>query len=537
MFQDRVRSKAVKFMSENPRCVRVIPCKDNIVYIYVVPESKETIESVRFAAKEMFDDCAFKVVNLLQRRMDKLLIRLPRKQKNKGKELSELAHEIEKNLRKFENRQNVTAVEPAYKVVDFEEKNEVCVRIYVLGKGKIPLYETDFNELEELKDYPYDVVEGFFSPSCSNTSTSYPLRGGVSIGVKGIKEVGTLGGFVTDENRIGQRYILSCQHVLNPNDESYSSRVGRIVQPSELDKLEGEKKINEELRKKKEQLKLQESKETTFSDDEDKLKRIKAKIAEIKTEIEKLETKVGNLSTREIGNYVCGIKQNVMLDGNRVYVDAALAELDENEILEVECNGETNATVDENNRIFGFGSDPRTSNRIIELENVINDEDNMDEEYARLFSKCGRSTGLTTKGQLETRHFFVNLNGYRPAGALQSYPIKYYCISCSPADDAAIEMQNGNRVRGERCEGCHTELSHENTSTLWAYNCLSFRQPLKPFAEEGDSGSIIFDETGGACALIFGVFNSQEALITLATPLQHIVEAFEQEKGIRIQLW
>ena len=70
--------------------------------------------------------------------MDKLLIRLPREQKNKGKELSELAREIEKNLPIFENRQNVTAVKPAYKVVDFVEKNEVCVRIYVLGKGTFP---------------------------------------------------------------------------------------------------------------------------------------------------------------------------------------------------------------------------------------------------------------------------------------------------------------------------------------------------------------------------------------------------------------
>ena len=530
MFQDRVRSKAVKFMSESPRCVRVIPCEDNIVYIYVVPESKGTIESVRSAAEEMFHDCTFKVVNLLQRRMDKLLIRLPREQKNKGEELSELAREIEKNLPILENRQNVTAVEPAYKVVDFEEKNEVCVRIYVLGKGKIPLNETDFSELKKLKGYPYDVVEGYFLPSCSNISTSFPLRGGVSIGVEGTKkEAGTLGGFVTDEKR--QRYILSCEHVLNPKGESCSSRVGRIVQPSQLDNEQQEEKLKKDLAAAKAKLDAQKKKELACRGEEHKLERIRRYKSRIENEIEEMQAKLEKLSLRGIGDYFCGVKENVMLGGNIVYVDAALAKLDENESLVIECDGETNETVEKSDQIFGFGSDAATSNRITELQNAINDEGNMDQGHPRRFSKCGRSTGLTINGRLETRNFFVNINGY------QSYRVKYYCIRCSPGDDAAIEMQNGNRVRGERCEGCDTELSHENTSTLWAYNCLSFRQPFEPFAEEGDSGSIIFDETGGACALIFGVFNTQEVLIALATPLQHIVEAFEQKKGIKLKLW
>lgn len=533
MFQDRVRSEAIKFMSENPRCVRVIPCKDNILYIYVVSESKETIESARSAAVEMFPDCAFKVVDLLQRRMDKLLIRLPREQKNRGEELSELAREIEKNLPIFENLQNVTAVEPAYKVVDFEEKNEVCVRIYVLGKGKIPLNETDFSELKKLKDYPYDVVEGFFLPSRSNISTTFPLRGGVSIGVKGIKEAGTLGGFVTDEK--GQHYILSCEHVLNPKGESCPSRVGRIVQPSESDKYQQQEKANKDLAAAKAKLYAQKEKELAYHGEEDKLERIRRYNSRIENEIEELQTKLGSLSVREIGNYVCGVKENVMLGANKVYVDAALAKLDENEGLEIECNGEINETVEESNQIFGFGSDAKTSNRIIDLENIINDRDTIDEEYPRHFSKYGRSTGLTIKGQLQTRHFFVNLDGYQPAGALQSYPHKYHCKNCSPNHDETNEMHN--QVRGKRCEGCGIELSHGNNFTLWAYNCLSFRQPLRPFAEEGDSGSIVFNNNGCACALIFGVFNTQEALIALATPLQHIVEAFEKTNGIKIKLW
>ena len=161
----------------------------------------------------------------------------------------------------------------------------------------------------------------------------------------------------------------------------------------------------------KEDLNAQKKKELAYRGEEDKLECIRRHKSRIENKIEEMETQKGKLSLREIGDYFCGMKENVMLGGNKVYVDAALAKLDEEESLDIECNGKTNEKVKESNRIFGFGSDTLTSNRIIELENIISHEDNMDKENPRLFSKCGRSTGLTEKGQLESRHFFVKLKG------------------------------------------------------------------------------------------------------------------------------
>ena len=222
-------------MDEHPSCLRVIPCEDNIIYFYVFSENKGILESLECAAKETFPDSEFKFIDLLHPRMEKLLIRLPKERKTKGEELSKLAREIEQNLSLFENRLNITAVEPAYKVVDFQEEDEACVRIYVLGKGKIPSNETEFSELKKLDGYSYDVVEGFCLPSCSFTSTSFPLRGGVSIGVEGKDDTGTLGAFVTDGE--DKHYILSCEHVLNPesSNEDVSSVCLSTVQPSEAD--------------------------------------------------------------------------------------------------------------------------------------------------------------------------------------------------------------------------------------------------------------------------------------------------------------
>ena len=181
---------------------------------------------VKNAAKEIFPNCEIKYVDLQRRPLSKIVTRLPSCAKRKGNEVYDLSRKIEDNLHLFENRLNVTAVCASYKVAGAVEKEIPCVTVFVLGKGKIPAKETDIQKIKEDNGHlfdgaEFDVVEGYYRPaygSCSEMEYASPLRGGVGIGVKGIPGVGTLGGFLEDEN--GECYILSNDHVLNPPKSS-----------------------------------------------------------------------------------------------------------------------------------------------------------------------------------------------------------------------------------------------------------------------------------------------------------------------------
>ena len=159
----------------------------------------------------------------LQRPYRDIVTELPPSKKQKKEELSGMSREIEKNLHVFEKRINVTAVCASYKVTGLIEKEIPCVTVFVLGKGKIPAGETDFNEFRGnygglFGNAEFDVVEGYFKLATSakpvDASYALPLRGGVGIGVRGCDRPGTLGGFLEDKD--GKRYILSNEHVLNP---------------------------------------------------------------------------------------------------------------------------------------------------------------------------------------------------------------------------------------------------------------------------------------------------------------------------------
>ena len=136
-------------------------------------------------------------------------------------------------------------MQPSYKIVSSKETRTPCVTVFVLGKGRIPLGESSFSEVEELKisnSYPFDVVEGYFLPTSFYASSASTLHGGVGISVGDQPDAGTLGGFLTNED--GKCYILSCEHVLRPQAGGIEvSDV--IVQPAEVD-FESEKKSHSE---------------------------------------------------------------------------------------------------------------------------------------------------------------------------------------------------------------------------------------------------------------------------------------------------
>ncbi len=190
--------------------------------IYVDSNHKGIPDAVKEEAKKVFRGYNIEYKDL-QRPYRGIVTELPSPKKQEKEELLDLSRKIGENLHVFEKRINVTAVCASYKVTDLKEKDIPCVTVFVLGKGKIPAGETDFNEIRGnygrlFDNAEFDVVEGYFKLANSDkpldASYALPLRGGVGIGVRGSNSAGTLGGFLEDED--GKRYIFSNEHVLNP---------------------------------------------------------------------------------------------------------------------------------------------------------------------------------------------------------------------------------------------------------------------------------------------------------------------------------
>jgi hypothetical protein len=209
-------------MSENPCCIGVIPYENDdedtkslTMCFYVDSDGNGIPTNIKEAATEMFSDYEIVWKDLQQDCPSAIVTELLSFEKQKEEELSNLSGRIKKNLRLFNNRLNVTAVCASYKITNFKQENTPCVTVFVLEKGKVPAGETEIKRINELNDYPFDVVEGYYKPAMGSELKDYafPVRGGVGIGAEGEKSAGTLGGFLNDEQ--GNCYILSCEHVLN----------------------------------------------------------------------------------------------------------------------------------------------------------------------------------------------------------------------------------------------------------------------------------------------------------------------------------
>ena len=289
------------------------------------------------AANEVFVEYEIKYVDLQRRPLPEIVTRLPASKKVKDKELRDLSKIIEKNLHVFENRLNVTAVQASYKVINSSEKDTPCVTVFVLGKGKIPVGETDLKKLDDNPfDVDLDIVEGYYQP-CSNDhdykSYTYPLLGGVGIGVNNAddKGVGTLGGFLEDEN--GKRYILSCEHVLYPYKSVNSNR--EIVQPAQIDFTKTLEDASSTIKNLRAKLQMQENKMEMLKTTEDPdIERQKERVTKTQKQLEEWNIKrseiIRSQSPRIIGKYCCGLKETatVKISENcvNVYIDTAIGE-------------------------------------------------------------------------------------------------------------------------------------------------------------------------------------------------------------------
>ena len=546
----KARSLALRFTDINPCCVRAIPCKNAtkadqqksfVMCLYVDSGNKGVPDDLKQAANKMFVDYEIEYVDLQQRPLHEIVTRLPASKRVKDKELRDLSKIIEKNLHVFEDRLNVTAVQASYKVVNSSERDIICVTVFVLGKGRIPVGETDLKKLDNNPfDVDIDVVEGYYQP-CSNNykSYAYPLYGGVGIGIDKDDErrVGTLGGFLKDES--GTRYILSCEHVLNPDENEDCEN--EVVQPAETDFERALEDASSSVNAWSERLKNQVEKMETLTDQAySKYEKRVRETKETLEELKKNQLKVANSKPRSIGKYICGLKQNeeIKISENNcvnIYVDAAIAELNEEEAEEIEMEKDDEPRNDFC-PLYGFKNDKENgfspTGKIVDLREF-------DLHHDSRLIKIGRTTGLTVDGEFETTKFFLNFNGYQRntcAGNLSRIPYIFYCNSCEPlTKDNQVDL---TCIRRPCCAKCKKQIEN-NITVRWAYNCMAIRKPKKPFCEEGDSGALVFDRQGRVWGMVFGVFSAEGINFDfgLATPFGVTLQALGKISGKNLTLW
>ena len=546
----KARSLALRFTDTNPCCVRAVPYENDnktteqksfIMCLYVDNGNNGVPDDLKQAASEMFAaDYEIEYVDLQRRPLPEIVTRLPTSKSVQQKELRELSKIVERNLHVFENRLNVTGVQSSYKVVNFSEKDIPCVTVFVLGKRRIPVGETD---LKKLDNNPFnvdiDIVEGYFQP-CFDNYEPYadPLLGGVSIGIdEDNSRAGTLGGFLKDEN--GKRYILSCEHVLNPDEKRGCEN--DIFQPAKTDFTKALHDASSSVNDLNSKLERQERKMKMLDGDDRRRYEIRTrKTKEMLAEMKKKQLKVANSKPRSIGKYYCGLKQNeeVQIGNNNcvdVFVDAAIAELTNQEAEEIEAEKDDEPKNNfcpllgfKNNKDEGFAP----TGCIVDLQEF-------DCHHELRLMKIGRTTGLTVDGEFETTNFFLNSTGYKKstcAGNLNTIPYILYCNSCKPlTNENQVQM---SCVRRPCCAKCKKEIKNKVTA-FWAYNCMAIRKPKKPFCEKGDSGALVFDSQGRVWGMIFGVFSAEGINFDfgLATPFSVVLQALGKISGKKLSLW
>ena len=189
-------------------------------------------------------------------------------------------------------------------------------------------------------------------------------------------------------------------------------------------------------------------------------------------------------NSRSIGNYVGGFKGGVR-EGGIYYVDVAIAELKEEEVRSITSSNNG----DDQCCLYGF--EESTLNGQIGDVNELNSGG----AGALQFTKIGQKTGRTTSG-------IPHLNLF----------VKKY----------------------DEIKRRFTFLSHRNCMLV------SCSDENEPFCDEGDSGSLFFDNNGRAWGVYFGVHNDLSAGKTyyLASFLGKCLQTLESktEKN-NLHLW
>ena len=376
---------------------------------------------------------------------------------------------INRNLPLFSKHRNITAIQPSLKVTNLEQTNDPCIRVYVLGKGRVPFGESEIPN--SVDDCPVDIVNGFW---CETSDTPrFPtahnqekyLRLGASIGIEGKDDAGTLGAIVKGHD--GGLYLLSCDHVIKHEGERRITNPGwchfldfagcHMFDYIVLETFFHPQPATDHYRLSSQ---VESACESLRSILHAKLIKREKKLMEIFSEL-----------PRTVAYYVDGIRKDIDFpDGSKNYIDAAIAKLTKEE----------EEALKENGRV-----------EIIDTVNYPNGDFTMGESQnnVREWCKSGSSTGYTS-----LRSSF-------------SFGKAFLRIS-----------EHERQLLSPR------SLESDD---LWHRNCILIPNYGNFFSYHGDSGAVIFEKSeqhpqamSGFGIVIGGLFPAHSAFLTIAVPLR-----------------
>ena len=526
-------------MDANPSCIRAIPYDEGkviIICLYMYTYGKGITPEFRQSAKEMLFEYKLEYVDLEREPPGEYVA--PQScsdRKGSFEEMADLVPKIEANLNIFESRLNVMAVQPSYQTSNSSEEAETCVTVFVLGKGRIPVGEQEFPKTLGDCGIKMNIAEGYYIPSVNPKPFIYgadPLHFGVGIGVEGCLGAGTLGAFLKDEN--DKRYILSCEHVIGRGGKDGEGGLA-IVQPAEADSEKAMNDLHHEIKRYEKEIQ-QLSLKMECALDEREVKKFNDNIKKVQYSKNIAEDKMAISKSRKVATYVGGYIGNKLSDsGNLVYVDAAVAELTQEEIKNIESSFSDYGT------IFGFELEEDKKN----CGTIINWQEVTDDEKERVtFWKSGRETEHTDGGKLYRSEFFVKNKGFdeiKCFGEFTHCKFKPYCNSCAKKTEKKSALTDksllDNLGENPTCSECKENLALETRKPPWARNCFTVLRKERPFSLDNDSGSVIFDEDGRAWGMIVGQFESGFFHFTVAIPLDNAIKVLNEQLGKQFSLW
>ncbi|XP_078383699.1 uncharacterized protein LOC144666197 isoform X2 [Oculina patagonica] len=574
--EDTIKTLTKKFEAEHQECVRVLPYKDKDghleVHLYIYPGKSGLQKDLEAAAQDCFGEMAvplkwLDLYNKASRVLNITSVHYPSGKPNRleaGK-VNEISEVIRKNRNNFSKHRNITAVQPSFKVKESTQTTDPCIAVYVVGKGHIPLGESEIPPIVDgclvdiMDGFWFEAVEPWEPTEAQQEFEVLPL--GASIGVEGVEACGTLGAIVEDENNPGILYALSCDHVLNSGTEQrkivqpglndyqnnirwmlkdFRGRSNYIPGPNCLDnesihdlqekatllaKLKKQSCINKRI------MDLLEDDQTDPYATDIPDDKIKAFHSYFKDGDEARRTKVANLQRRvsalpdlekkieqslekkprNVAKYTTGIRGNKSAGDKDYFIDAVIAELSQDEVAKLQNSLTT--------EIIGTHYYPNGDCTPSTTEAIIK---------AGKLCKSGRTTGYTESRNLvrytSEAPTYLQSKSFRLKGELSDVEMKYhFCQACAPE-----KHDLSNDEKKHVCKTCGKgEASLYKTK--WLENVLCIASEQEMFARSGDSGSVIFeieengDKQRNDCltgfGLLFGVLETAHKFCALASPL------------------
>ena len=539
--QDHViKGKTTTFEAKHKECIRVLPYTNAsgqvYVQLYVFCDKNGIPKELKADAQELFGETG---VELRWTNLYNYASNIPNIVSVDFKQLevsqvNYVSKIINKNLPVFSKHRNITAIHPSLKVTNSKQTNDPCIRVYVLGKGDIPLGESEIPN--SVEDFPVDIVDGFW---CETLGTPKPLtahrqekylRLGASIGTTSTS--GTLGAILEDND--GGLYLLSCDHVIkhkvgekvtHPGLRHYStsidyhmtdyqSWIDRIFKPiiGFHPQLENDfMKLREQLHSACNTLRLH----------------LHPKLIECENELWKLFSE----PPRTVAEYVTGIREHVEFLGKSFYLDVAIAKLTEKEEEALKKNGYVEI-IDTTNYPDGNvtmgGLDVAIANLTEKEEEVLKKNESIE-----IIDTANYPDGNVTMGESQNK-----LRGWFKSGSFTGYTSQK-----SSFFYGKVVLKDSENERLSLFSRSSVIPAKDASDDLWRKDCIYFPHYENLFSYKGDSGAVIFEKSEqhpqavpGFGIVFGGLFSNNRCDATLAVTLGVALDELSKRLGSRLTL-